>query len=391
MSDYDVVVIGGGMVGSAAACLFGNGGLRVALIEAGPPAAAIVDDKVDLRVSALSRASQRLLERVGAWQRIGQAYVCAFRAMHVWDAQAPPNSADALHFEAAEIGEPDIGHIVENRRIVAALHAQAAAQPGVELFAPASARRIENTSDRATLTFDDGRVLHAKLVVAADGAGSRTREQAGIETTGWSYEQHGLVTHIATSEPHRETAYQRFLPSGPIALLPLYDGRCSVVWSTTPAQAQRLLELDNDDFHRELCDATDGVLGLVVGSDRRAAFPLRLLHANRYVQPRLALVGDAAHTVHPLAGQGVNLGFADVRHLHDAVSAQSDKGDLPGLRRYERQAKSDNLFMMGSLDALHRLFTDETPVVARLRSAGLALVNRMTPVKRVLIRRAMGH
>ena len=152
-----------------------------------------------------------------------------------------------------------------------------------------------------------------------------------------------------------------------------------------------MLELDDDDFHRELCDATDGVLGLIEGSDRRAAFPLQLLHANQYVQPRLALVGDAAHAVHPLAGQGVNLGFADARHLHDAVRAAADPGDLAGLRRYERQAKSDNLLMMGSMDALHRLFTNKTPLVSRLRSAGLALVNRMTPVKRVLIRRAMGY
>lgn len=390
MSDYDVVVIGGGMVGAAAACLFAATHRRVAVIESAVPPVVIDDGRIDLRVSALSRASQELLTGLDAWSLIDAAARCAYREMKVWDAQVPAASDQVLHFDSAEIGEPDLGHIVENRRIVAALHERMSDHANIDVHAPVSAESIRFDDRRAQVMLGDGRSLQAGLIIGADGGNSRTRAQAGIETRGWSYEQRAVVTHVGTALPHRETAYQRFLPAGPVALLPLYDGRSSVVWSTTDEEAQRLLALSEAQFCQALCEATDGVLGDIAACDARASFPLQLQHARDYVRGRLVLIGDAAHTVHPLAGQGVNLGFADALELHRAVAGSGDAGELAGLRRYERAAKSRNLLMMSSLDALHRLFTHGHPLAARLRSAGLGLVNRLEPIKRTLIRRALG-
>lgn len=389
MSDYDVVVVGGGMVGAATACLLAARG-RVAVIETGVAPVAVCDEQIDLRVSALSRASQRLLERLGAWQLIGEGRRCAYRQMRVWDAQVPPRSEQALVFDSAEIAEPDLGHIVENRRIVAALHERLAELDNVDLYAPADAEDISNGDREVTLRLADGRRLSSRLLLGADGAGSRTRRAAGIDTRGRSYEQRAVVTHVRTERPHGDVAFQRFLPDGPVALLPLYDGRSSVVWSTTPDAAAALLDAGAQEFCDALTVATDQVLGRVIDCDARAAFPLRLQQAEHYVRGRIALVGDAAHTVHPLAGQGVNLGFADAAGLLAALEGVADPGDHAALRRYERAARSRNVVMMSSLDGLHRLFTHSHPLAALVRSAGLGLVNRAGPVKQALIRRALG-
>ncbi|MDH3647927.1 MAG: UbiH/UbiF/VisC/COQ6 family ubiquinone biosynthesis hydroxylase [Gammaproteobacteria bacterium] len=393
MNDYDAIVIGGGMVGSATAALFGKQGMRVALIEARMPQYNLDDDAIDLRVSAISHASQSLLNELGAWQEIDNETIAPFREMRVWDAGVPPESAQAVHFDSAEIGEADLGFIIENRRILAALHRCLDDLNSVAVFAPASAQGIVNGDNNIEVRLDDGRRLAARLVVGADGARSKTREMAGIDTTGWSYEQKAVVTHVATGEPHRDTAYQRFLPDGPIALLPLYDGRCSIVWSTTPEHADALLEMELAQFNLQVELATDRVLGRVVDSDRRAAFPLQLQHAQSYVQPRVVLLGDAAHAVHPLAGQGVNLGFADASTLSQVVADNGVEvmGDLTVLRRYERQRKSENLLMMGSFDVLNRLFRQQAPLIGRARQVGMSLFNRMTPLKQAVIRRAMGR
>ena len=392
MSEYDAIVIGGGMVGAAAAALLAQQSMRVAVIEARLPEVNLDDDAIDLRVSAISHASQSLLDQVGAWQKIETKTIAAFREMRVWDSAVPPESAQVVHFDSAEIGEADLGFIIENRRILAALHRCLAELDSVVVFAPASAIRIVNGDDDIEVRLDDERRLRARLVIGADGARSNTRQLAGIETEGWSYEQKAVVTHVSTSEPHRDTAYQRFLPDGPIALLPLYDGRCSIVWSTTLEQADALLEMESAEFDRQIEQATDQVLGRVVDSDRRAAFPLQLLHAASYVRRRLVLLGDAAHAVHPLAGQGVNLGFADARTLSQVIGEAGTEvmGDLGVLRRYERQRKSENLLMMGSFDLLNRLFRQPAPLVGHARTLGMSLFNRMTPLKQAVMRRAMG-
>ncbi|MDH3589588.1 MAG: UbiH/UbiF/VisC/COQ6 family ubiquinone biosynthesis hydroxylase [Gammaproteobacteria bacterium] len=391
MSDYDIVVVGAGMVGSAAAAVFGQRGLRVAVVEARMPQGDLNDGKIDLRVSAISRASQELLQQVGAWQNIDSKTISPYGEMRVWDADVPPESADVVHFDAADIGEPELGFIIENRRIQDALHRCLNALPSVVLFTPCSVEDLTRCDDAIAVRLDDGRKLKARLVIGADGARSRTRELAAIATRGWSYEQKAVVTHVTTSNSHRETAYQRFLTDGPIALLPLYDGRSSVVWSTTPGHADELLALEQESFCRRVEEATDAVLGRVTHSDRRAAFPLQLLHAVDYVRPNLVLIGDAAHAVHPLAGQGVNLGFADVRKLGDVCREVDtlELGDLSVLRRYERERKSENLLMMGSVDALNRLFRADTPLVGRARQVGMSLFNRIPPLKHAIIRRAM--
>lgn len=393
MSDYDIIISGAGMVGSAAAVAFGQRGLRVAIIEARMPGGDLNDGHIDLRVSAVSRASQALLQRLGAWERIDAGTISPYREMRVWDSVVPPESADVVHFDAAEIGEPELGFIIENRRIQQALHRCLDSLSSVVLFTPCRVESIDQRDDGIAVRLDDGRRVSARLLIGADGARSHTRELAGIDTRGWSYEQKAVVTHITTSNEHRETAYQRFLADGPIALLPLYDGRSSIVWSTTPEHADHLLTLEQEPFNRAVEDATDAVLGMVTLSDRRAAFPLQLLHSVDYVRPNIVLVGDAAHAVHPLAGQGVNLGFADVAKLRDVARdvAAAELGDLSVLRRYERERKSENLLMMGSLDALNRLFRAEQPLVGRARQVGMSLFNRLTPLKQAVIRRAMGR
>jgi len=241
-----------------------------------------------------------------------------------------------------------------------------------------------------------GKTLHlrARLLVGADGARSRVREHAGIRTSGWSYEQKGIVATVRTELPHRETAWQRFLPTGPLALLPLSDGRVSLVWSTSPERAAELVAMTSDEFAQAVTEASAGVLGRLVPDAGRASFPLRLLHAVDYTRPRLALVGDAAHGVHPLAGQGVNLGFMDCAALvevtGDALAEGGDPGEARSLRRYERWRKAENLPAMALMDGLQRLFSNDDPMLSWARRTGLFLADRAAPLKRVLIERAMG-
>jgi len=265
----------------------------------------------------------------------------------------------------------------------------------VSLICPAACTGLRRERDRMHVQLADGRTLSARLVVGADGAQSRVRQLAAIPTHGWHYDQHGVVATVRTEYSHRETAWQRFLPSGPLAFLPLHDGRCSIVWSTAPQQAARLTQLDQIEFCDELGRAFDHKLGRILECGERAVFPLRLQHTERYVAPGLALIGDAAHVVHPLAGQGVNLGVLDAAALAevilDAHAAGKDIGDFTVLRRYERWRKGDNLMMMAVMDGFKRLFGSDWRAVQTLRSAGLSLTDRITPVKNLIIRHAMGY
>ena len=396
--DYDVIVVGAGPVGAALARLLvlpRPGEIpRVALLDARMPAARSSRSGVDLRGAAISRASQRVLQAAGAWAGVAARRLSPYREMRVWDATTSAWSAAALHFDSAELGEPDLGHIVEVDLIRAALLEVLASDATVEFIAPVSVAALETAGDIAAVGLADGGRLTARLVVGADGAHSRIRELAGIEVRGWDYQQTAVVTHISTEKPHRETAWQRFLPTGPLAFLPLADGRCSIVWSTTTEQAEALLETPEEDFHAAVSEASDCVLGQVTGSAERLCFPLRLQHAQRYTQKRVALVGDAAHTVHPLAGQGLNLGLLDAAALSevilDAVAAGMDPGDVRVLRRYERWRKGENLAAMAAFDGLHRLFGTGAGPFQRLRTLGLAMVGRLGPVRNGLVRRAMG-
>ncbi|HET7921922.1 MAG TPA: UbiH/UbiF/VisC/COQ6 family ubiquinone biosynthesis hydroxylase [Gammaproteobacteria bacterium] len=388
--DFDLVIVGAGAVGSALACALRDSGLDIALLDARRPEKFVPEAELDLRVFALSQASIRILGALGAWQTIRAARVAPYREMQVWDA----GGAGRLHFDCADVGEPWLGCIVENRLIQSALWQSLESAHAVTLLAPASLKQLQTDADGVRFTLDSGRHGRARLLVAADGAASATRQLLGIGTHGWSYDQRAIVAHLNVEKPHRDTAWQRFLPGGPLALLPLADGRVSLVWSADTARAQALEALDDAAFNAAVGTASEHVLGRVTGTTRRAGFPLQLMHAARYSGPRCVLIGDAAHVVHPLAGQGVNLGLLDAAVLAEtlmqAMTQQRDLGDPGVLRRYERARKADTLLMMYALDGLKRLFSNDNAMLARLRNDGMRAVDRFTPLKSVFVRRAMG-
>lgn len=385
MIRVDVAVVGGGMVGAALAALLADGGLEVALVEAQaprPPA-----DELDLRVSAIAPASRELLTLLGAWPTLA-AGACAYRAMEVWDAAGQGRT----RFDATEAGVAELGHIVENRAIQHALWQRLDGRTNLRRLCPAQVAGLLIARDIAQLELADGRLVEARLVVGADGARSRIRDWAGLESVGWGYGQKTIVGNLRTVEPHQATCWQRFLPSGPVAFLPLADGRCSLAWHATTDYADHLLSLDDAAFRAELEVASGGVLGAIDDIGPRGAFPLRLQHALHYVRPRVALVGDAAHAIHPLAGQGVNLGFRDARALGQALldASGSDPGDVEPLQRYERARQADNGAMLLAMDAFKRGFGTTAAAVRWARNLGLDAADRAGPLKRAVMRRAMG-
>ncbi|MEE4378420.1 MAG: UbiH/UbiF/VisC/COQ6 family ubiquinone biosynthesis hydroxylase, partial [Candidatus Competibacteraceae bacterium] len=305
--DFDIVIAGGGMVGAALACALGNSGLNVALVEGTPLERIRPTASLDLRVSAISRASQRIIEAVGAWERISDDRVGPFRQMQVWDAVGD----GSIQFDSAALGEPSLGWIIENRVLQTALLERAQTFSNITLLCPAALIMADGCESGLQLRLEDGRELQTRLLVGADGAQSQVRQWANITVDGWSYAQKAVVTIVGTAQPHQEIARQRFLPTGPLAFLPLHDGRCGIVWSTLPERADSLLSLDDASFAAELAKAFEWRLGKVTSVGPRATFPLRTQHAQAYVKPHFALIGDAAHVVHPLAGQGVNLGLLD--------------------------------------------------------------------------------
>jgi len=387
---FDILVVGGGMVGAALACACVGKGWRIALVEARAPQPSWSPGEVDLRVSALNRASQRILERLGVWDRITWLGASPYREMHVWDAVG----GGSIHFDGAELGEPDLGHIVKNRVIQLALWERLERSEEVTLLCPATVGELKLTADSALLDLEDGRRIGARLLVGADGSNSQIRGRVGIASRGWLYDQQAIVANVQVREWHRETAWQRFLPTGPLAFLPLRDGRCSIVWSATEFKAQGLLELNEAGLRSELEAAIEGRLGPIGDIGPRASFGLQLQHAEHYVKPRLALIGDAAHAIHPLAGQGVNLGFLDAAALAAALDEARhrcrDIGGLWTLRRYERARWGDNLLMLAAMDGFKRMFGNAMPPLAVLRSTGLSLVDRFGPIKHLFMRHALG-
>ena len=382
---HQVAVVGGGVVGAALVLALHRAGIDAALIERGAVPKPYDAADYDLRVYALSPASTRFLNELGVWQKITQQRASAYQGMRIWDERP----GEALQFEAAALGMPQLGHIVENNLLLDELW-KALAEVPTYTKTQISGLRLED--DAAHLQLEDGREISAALVIAADGADSQLREWAGIECVRWAYEQEAVVCHVATELPHRGIARQRFLPGGPLAFLPLTDGRSSIVWSAQ--DAEELLALDEDEFRERLAMALQNELGAITACTRRVGFPLRLLHAQDYALPRFALAGDAAHVVHPLAGQGVNLGLADavvlVRELSAAHESGRDLGSLRLLKRYERERKADNLDMLAVTDGLNRAFGLRTDSWDSLRNLGRSAVNRMTSLKNLLMKRAVG-
>ena len=385
----DVAVVGGGMVGAAAALALARAGFATALLEARAPQAWNAADEVDLRVVGLAPSSVALLDDLGVWTSIRASRAGPYAHMHVWDGE----SGAAIDFDAADEGRDLLGYIVENNLVQWTLW-QALEAAGVRRLCPAEVRGFDAREDRVALELADGESLSARLLVAADGAASPLRGMAGIATRGRDYAQRAVVAHVATERPHAGTAWQRFLPGGPLALLPLADGRSSVVWSLPEEEAQRVLALDDQAFRDALGLASDFRLGRIVATTKRAAFPLRLQLAERYQAERFVLLGDAAHAVHPLAGQGVNLGLRDVAELREVLVAARDAGrDFAAahvLRRYARRRRSADTLDARGFDALARIYAWQSPPLVAARGLGVRLLDRLAPLKRRIAAHAAG-
>lgn len=394
---HDVAVVGAGPVGLAAALLLhrraGIPASRILVLDRKPPPARIdlAALPIDLRVFALSRASERILRAADAWPEIAAARTEHYERMHVWHADVPPHGGDALVFDAAEMGERDLGVIVENAVLTAGL-ANAAHRAGI----PFAAAEIEGlTQHRDRVELHAGAHGHAaRLVIGADGAMSRVREIAGLGTSRGDYGQTAIVAMISTTKPHQRTAWQRFLGDGTLAFLPLKDGRSSIVWSLPTARAEKMLAASPADCIHALEADFDGALGRLELASERAKFPLWRLTAEHYVTARIALVGNAAHVVHPLAGQGANLGLLDAAALADVIEAGIAEREDPGaeriLRRYERWRRSENELMSVAIDAFDRLLARGSGRVAELAQRGMPMVGRAPLAKRAFIERAMG-
>lgn len=400
---FDILIVGGGVVGLTAAALLATCDqahrLHLRVVDAGQRPQFSMDDDVELRVSAVSAGSAEVLATAGAWPRIQAARACPFREMRVWDAAGSARGPDALHFDAAEFAVPALGHIVENTLVKEALlgsleKSGVQVEFGRSIVDLVDLAETEPQDGRSRVVFEDGGSASAELVIGADGANSPLRRLARIPVTSWRYPQSAFVTHLAPEVPHADCAWQRFLPEGPLALLPLADGRASLVWSTLPANAEAAMAASDAALGERLTDASDRVLGRLTVAAPRAAFRLKAQYAAHYVMPGLALIGDAAHSIHPLAGQGANLGVADAavlaRAVSEAVAAGEHPGDWPVLRRYERARKGANQTMLYFVDGLNRLFSSASPAVTTLRSAGIRLFNHSGPVRRRAVAVALG-
>jgi 2-octaprenylphenol hydroxylase len=387
---YEVIVVGGGMVGAAAACALAHGGVSVALLDRHNPERQWPKEPIDNRVSALTKASQNILETLGAWPGMARRGVCAYRDMRVWDARGDGE----LHFDCADTEFNELGHLVENRVTVAALWDVLDTLPSAHCITPAKVARTQLTDHGRQVRLEDGRCLKADLVIAADGRESALRNMAGIDVTGWDYDQDGLVATVTTEKSHQATAWQRFLEEGPLAFLPLDNGQSSIVWTLSTKTAKSYLALNDADFLQALEQASGGILGKMLAVGPRAAFPLRFQYANRYADQHLALVGDAAHAMHPLAGQGANAGLLDAAAIAQLViEAKRQRRPLAGsgyLRRYERWRKGDNLMMMASMDVLNKTYGVSLQPFISLRSAGMNWINHTVIVKAYFNHYAMG-
>ena len=401
-NDFDVIVVGAGMVGLTVASLLQDSQLQVALVDKNrvPTETKVAEHdqaKFDARVSALSASSREIFTQLGVWNLIEKERHCDFHKMHVWDA----DGTGSIMFSADDLAVSRLGTIVENSIVVDALMQRLKWKGNVELFCPCSVISLNEVDDWITLNTAERRVLRAKLVIAADGANSKIREFSKFRVREWEYHHHAIVATVRTEMPHQKTALQRFMPTGPLALLPLSSDAgagcqeySSIVWSAEPSYAQSLINLSNKDFCLEITKSSEASFGEITCCGPRYLFPLRQRHSVNYSESRIVLVGDAAHSIHPLAGQGVNLGLLDAEALSKEIkrglSAGREVSDPVIMNRYQRARKVENLGMMALMEGFKRVFEADTLAVRWLRNFGMSSINDLRSVKKFLARRAMG-
>ncbi|MDG2176550.1 MAG: UbiH/UbiF/VisC/COQ6 family ubiquinone biosynthesis hydroxylase [Gammaproteobacteria bacterium] len=408
----DIVIVGGGPVGLATACLLSETGLKVVLVNAEQEVLTTAELKeisgkpdFDTRVSALTVASENLFENIGAWEAVSAVRACPYQNMEVWDGEG----TGSIHFAAADLHADTLGHIVENRLMISALFEQASTKPNLELLQGISVKEItvneqpkNQIFSQIGLELSNGHRICARLLIGADGANSLVREQMGLSLRKWDYGHQAIVTTVMTEYHHQYTAWQRFMHSGPLAFLPLHlagtdkSKQCysSIVWSCVTEKAEGIKALSDSEFMPALGEAFEFKLGKVLECGPRFSFPLYQRHAIEYVQDHVALVGDAAHTIHPLAGQGVNLGFSDAKVLSEVITEAIESGeDFAShrvLSRYQRRRKGQNLGMMGAMEGFKRLFGTDELALTWLRNTGLNLADHTPLIKKQLMRKAMG-
>lgn len=389
-TDFDIAIVGAGIVGLTLACCLQDQGLRIAIIN--KDAFQIEKNVIsNLRVLALTLASQQSLEQQHVWQRLDPKEYAPFLGMQVWESQQTAN----LFFDSADTGVVCLGYIVKNSDLEQALHGQAETDKELTWFAPNTLIKLQIDEDQALLTLDSGITLSANLIVGADGAHSQVRQLADIPIKSTDYAQSALIAIVKTELAHKQIARQIFLAGGPLAFLPLKETHySSIVWSNTPEAVKRLVSLDDESFCQELTDAFEQRLGKVVSTSFRLSYPLQVQEADHYIKSGIALIGDAAHTIHPLAGQGANLGIADAQCLAkiilEAKQKQRSIAAFHTLRRYERERRFYNRIMIGSVDGIKHLFSSSHPLIQRTRQFGLGMINNMSGLKNVIVRYAMG-
>ena len=389
MQSYDLTIVGGGMVGLTLAASLANSALSIALIETNDRP--ILPAKPANRVSAISFASRNIFENLNVWQRLDMGRITPYDSMQVWD----KDSFGKIGFSAQQVGHPELGYIIENDHLRLALLDRVQKQKNVCFYSPDSLNDVVFGEGEAWLTLHSGKTLTSKLVVGADGANSWLRKKSTIPLTSWDYQHHALVATVKTDLPHAHCARQIFTPDGPLAFLPLFEKNlCSIVWSVSPERAEQLKNLTAADFNKQLSRNFDNRLGLCELQSERFSFPLCMRYARDFAKHRIALIGDAAHTIHPLAGQGVNLGLLDAVSLGQCIeqniAAEKDIGLYQNLRYFERWRKTEAAQMVASMELLKQLFAGDNPLQKALRDVALVVTDQVSPLKKSFIKQAMG-
>ncbi len=389
---YDVIIVGGGIVGLALALLLAKSNKRIAIVDKKGCVSDFKLAQYDVRVSAITPASVKLFRQLELWSEMVALRVSPFTQMEVWDG----DGRGRIAFDASSVGENALGYIVENKLMLHVLWQRVLASAQIEVVTGVELERLQRHEDKAIIDLHAGdRILSAPLVIGADGAQSWLRQAANIAINARDYQHHALVCTVTTEKPHHQTARQAFMPQGPLAFLPLEESNvCSIVWSSAPGHIESLMQLSDAAFAVALAEAFQYQLGAILEVGPRATFPLTMRHVKQYVQPGLALVGDAAHTIHPLAGQGLNLGLADAALLAQLImedyAHKHDYVKYSTLRRYERARKADNMTMLAAMDGFKQLFGNDIPLLKWLRQRGLNVTDRLPFIKDLILQKAMG-